>query len=305
MSLTPNRVRVLRFLRRYYYARASQVRAALFPQDKDGSVTRENMRKLLGPGYVRRHEPRLLEEGRATAPPVYVLTLRGASVLAAETGDASLLLAVEPTFRDWMSLNHFCALTTLHWTIDTAVAAQSRTVLHGPWFEHEVVCPDAAEPARRYKLYTTFPGSDVKCCPDSAFELEVGGARRGYYVEREMGSDTPARVAAKKHKGYALLCETGAFRAHLPHANDFRVLALTPNPGWRDALRREMAGKPGAHLWLFAATPELTAQAALHGPVLWTIDRGPFPLVPPPEPAAAPAAGAGAGPTPEVTCERN
>lgn len=316
--LTPRHVAILRALRRYFFMPAALIRDATAPTDKDASVTRENLRRLLPLGYVKRHEPRFLEFGKATAPPVYLPTIKGSCALAAATGDVNLILHVEPTFRDWISIHHYTALTALHMTIDAAFAAQDHVKQHALYFEHEVVQPDALEPSKRFRLNTAFPDSPIRCCPDSAFEIEVKGYRRAIYVEREMGSDTPMRVVAKKHKGYAELERTGLFRRHFPHARDFRVLALTPNAAWRDSLRaafKEREGpatrlKAGAHLWMFVAAPDLTAQSFLHEPIVHVIqEKGggiieppPLPVVPPPagytpRPAASPDIGATAGAT--------
>jgi hypothetical protein len=77
-----------------------------------------------------------------------------------------------------------------------------------------------------------------------------------------------------------------------------RVLAVCPNAGWRDALRREFIErhgeltkpKPGADLWLFVAVQDITATSFLHEPICYTLERGPLPFVP--RPAASPAGGA-------------
>lgn len=294
--LTQRQTAVLRLLRRYFYLRTAQVRDALVPHDTDGSITRGVLRKLEHAGLVRRHQPKMVEPLSNAAPPVFVLTLKGSNVLAAETGDCSLLLTVEPTFRDWMSLNHFCALSALHLVIDAAFARQERVRQTALYFEHEVVKPDAEEPAKKFRLYTSISQTPkVVCCPDSAFETELGGHRRTWYVEREMGSDTPARVAAKKSPGYAGLARTQLFQRHFPQARDFRVIAFCPNAGWRDALRREMKGKPGAEHWLFAATPDVRPDTFVGEPILFAVERGPFPLTPPLAGPSGTAPGGGSG----------
>ena len=232
-----------------------------------------------------------------TAPPIYVLTMKGSCELAAQTGDCSLILTVEPTFRDWMSLNHYCALADLHWKIDTAINAQSYVKQHGLYFEHEVICSSAKEPWKKYRLNTRV-SDKLYCCPDSAFETEVNGCRRAWMVEREMGSDTPGRVMAKKHKGHHALAAGKLYQRWFPQAADMRVLAVCPNAGWRDLLRREFIErhgeltklKPGAELWLFVDVHDVTPEKFLHEPIFYTVDRGPLPFVP--RPAASPAGGA-------------
>jgi hypothetical protein len=304
MALTARFIGILTALRRYFYLRTADIRDMVVPADADGSITRECMRNLLKLGFVRRHEPRLLEVGRMTAPPIYVLTLAGSCALATETGDCSLMLTVEPTFRDWLSLSHYLSLSRIHWTIDGAFAAQSAVTQHALYFEHEVIRPDADEPSKKYRLNTKVTDA-VSCCPDSAFETEYRGSRRAWYVEREMGSDTPGRVAGKKSKGYAALGRF--FQRHFPHATDFRVLAICPNAGWRDMLVREMVNKPAAELWLFCAIGDVTVEKFLHEPIFYKLQanpeaakpgekmavRGPLPLIPRP-PAVAPDAGGSA-----------
>jgi len=315
MTLTPRHTAILRAQRRYFFMTTAQIRDASAPADKDGSVTREHLRKLLALGFTKRHEPRFLETGKATAPPVFLPTVKGSCALAVATGDVNDILHVEPTFRDWISIHHYTALTSLHMTIDAAFAAQTHVTQHALYFEHEVVQPDALEPSKKFRLNTIVSDTPrIVCCPDSGFEVEVGGHRRAIYVEREMGSDTPQRAIAKKHKGMALLSETGLFRRHFPLAKDMRVLAICPNPSWRDALRaafKERDGvspklKAGAHLWLFVAAQYVAKEAFLHEPMAHVVsekegvvtERGPLPFVPPPTgyaPKAAPAAGVTAG----------
>jgi hypothetical protein len=289
MTLTTRDLDILRAERRYFYLRAAQIRDLIIPHDRDGSITRGRLRLLGREGYALSYPPKLIDPmNPATAAPVWVPTVKGASVLAAMTGDCSQLLTVQPGFRDWMSVNHFCALSAVHILLDRAIAAQDRVRLPSLCFEHEEVRPDAADPSVRFRLHTNV-GDGKKCCPDSAFELVVGGHRRAWYVEYETGSDNPGRVGAKKSPGYSELARKQLWTRHFPETRDFRVLCFCPNAGWRDALRREMKGKPGAELWAFIATPELRAETFLHGPLLWTVDRGPLPLVPPAPALAAPA----------------
>ena len=106
------------------------------------------------------------------------------------------------------------------------------------------------------------------CCPDSAFETEYKGVRRAWYIEREMGSDTPGRVAAKKTKGYAGL--QPLFKKHFPHASDFRVLAICPFPQWRDQLVLELK-KNRARNCGSRHCAGLTAEKFLHEPIFYKL----------------------------------
>ena len=295
MALPPRDRDILRLLRRYVYLRTNQIRDALIPHDDDGAITRGRMRKLAAAGLVRRYQPKLVDE-LGTTPPVFVLTLKGSSVLVAECNDRTQLLEVEPKFDDWMSLNHYCGLAAFHLLLDKAIADQTAVKLHHLYFEHEVIRPDQSDPAKKYRLYTVVTETPrIVCVPDSAFETEYMGYRRAWYVERETGSDTPARVASKKAKGYAGFQTTQLYRRHFPLANDFRVLALCPSPAWRDALRREMKDKPGSDAWLFASQTDVRAESILHGPIWSKLDRDGLALVPAPTPALAPAAELPAG----------
>jgi hypothetical protein len=291
MELFPKLTDVLKAQRRYFYLRTEQTRDVIsFGKDKDKSVTRGYIRSLLKDRLIARHEPRLIPAGQKTAPPIHTLTCKGSSVLAAQTGDTNDLLLAETSFRDWMSLHHFCEVASFHIALDRAIANQTYVKSHGLIFEHEVKDPREREPNKRYKLYQTFPNSPVVCVPDSAIELEVKG-RRVIFLEREMGSDTPSRVASKKAKGYHQMLETGKFTTNFPNASSFRVLAVCPNRGWASLLMHEMKDRPGAEMWLFVAEEDaLNSEKVLHGPVCrqWKktpqgmVDSGPIPLIAPP-----------------------
>lgn len=299
MSLTPRDLAILRMLRRYFYLRTNQIRDALIAHDDDGAITRSRLRKLAGAGYVRKYQPKLVDE-LGTTPPVFVLTLKGSSALVAACDDASLLLTNEPKFDDWMSLNHFCGLSSFHILLDRAFASQTDVVQQTLHFEHEVVCPEGSEPAKKYRLYTVVCESPrVVCVPDSVFETEYLGYRRAWYVERETGSETPARVAAKKAKGYAGLFGQQLYKRHCPLVQDFRVLAVCPSPAWRDALRREMGDKPGAELWLFGSQSDFRDSNVLNQPVWYKTIGPPLPLIPARVPAFSSAPDASSDVVPE------
>lgn len=286
MPLQPRFIQILRALRRYFYLRTAQIRDLVIPHDKDGAMTRDCLRQLLALGHVRRHFPQMCEDGKQTAPPIFVLTQNGSCVLAEAMGDSRLVLLSEPMFRDWMSLNHFCAVSQVLMMIDAAMGAQSLATLHSLYLEHEIIDPAATDNSRKFRLHETVSNDPtIFCCPDAAFETEYKGYRRAWYIEKEMGSDTASRVAAKKHKGYALLSSQGFFRRHFPAARDMRVLAYCPNKSWMDLLRREMRGKPGADVWLFCSTPAVSIETFLHGSVFHTVEKGPLALVPAPAPA--------------------
>lgn len=319
MTPTPRQITVLRSLRYFWYQMAAQLRDRIAEAenrvdwDRDTSITRELLRKLLALGYVRRHAPHVPGNARIQGPPVYVLTIRGSCALATATGEPRHILQCEPTFRDYMSLYHFCSLATLHATICRAVAAQTYVKQTMFCFEHEIINPSAENPSERYRLHTSFAANNIKCCPDSLIELEVRDYRRAIYFEYSTGGDgSPAREIAMKHKGYAQLNETKSYRRHCPHARDMRVIAVCPYAGYRDEMRKafkqkkDSTGKllPGADLWLFVLADDVTESRFLHAPIFYTHDGGPFSLVP--APAQAPgtcsgAGGPGGGPTGDAT----
>jgi hypothetical protein len=297
MALTPKQLTALRLLRRYFYLRTAHfkgefIRLGLLRKDDDSAVTRGVLgqleRKL---GFIRRHEPKMVNENGHPAP-IFVLTVKGAAALAQELNDCSMLLTVEPNFRDWMSLNHYCALSSLHLTIDQAVAAQDYVKLHALYFEHEVINPAAAG-GQKYRLHTTVSTNPtVYCCADSAMEVEVKGYRRALVIEYETGADgNPARVAAKKAKGHHGLATKQLFTRFFPGARDMRVLCFCPYESWMHHLRRELKERPGAEYWLFCDTRSVKPETFLHGEIFFDVSRGPFPLIAPPSPGPGPREG--------------
>lgn len=300
MHLTPRALQVLRFLRRFKFVDRALVQRCFFPKDRDGSVTREFLRKLVAAGFARKLRAEVADPLTTSTAPVYVPTESGCCVLATHAGDMGLLLDCAPNTRAWVNLRHWVCLSALVVTLEEALAAQSYVSCPRVLFEHDVVNPEAIDPQDRFKLYTEISkgGTDAErrlvCVPDAALELRVGSFGRAYYVEVERGLDTPSRVAASKTPGYQGLFESRLFQRHFPSVTDFRVLAVCPSAGWRDALRREVAKrKKGAERWLFASRQDLTARAFLHEPVVFGCEGEGRPLVKPPpaSPPAAPAPG--------------
>lgn len=294
MALTPKQRATLLRLRRSFYCRTAQIRKelirlGLLKKDDDGAHTRGIIRSLEKLGYVRRYNPKLIGDG-GTVAPIFVLTILGSAALAQDLNDCSMLLTVEPNFKDWMSLDHHCAVGELHVTTDRAFERQDYVKLRALYFEHEVIKPDAEDPSKKFRLYTVVTESPrIPCCPDSAMEIEVKGWRRCLLTEYETGADgSPARVAAKKHKGHFGMASKQLYKRFFPEARDSRVLAFCPYESWMNHLRSEMKGKPGAEFWLFCDTRKVTPETFLHGDIFYSVDKGPFALVPPPVPASPP-----------------
>ncbi len=282
MDLPVKRVEILKLLWRYVILRAAQIRDRLLPNDKTAANTRAHLRVLVAAELVRKYQPKIVDPlSNGNAPPIYTLTCKGASILAAITGDSKYILKAEVSLGNWMSINHWASLSSLAMILDDAFAETDLLVsMH---FEHEVVDPDKNEPWERYLLYTKI-SEKLFFCPDMAFETNFRAYRRAWFVEYETGSDAPARVVAKKHKGVAGL--GNLFREAFPNAKDFKVIAFCPAPSWRDSLRKEFKNKPGAEHWLFCSTSDLKKETFLFEPIMYSAEKshssgekGPFSLL--------------------------
>ncbi len=292
MNATDRDINVLELLLMCGFLVTSQIRAQLFPNDRDGSVCRDRLRKLEAAGYIIRRRAEVANPLTSNTMPVWIITERGICLLALRRNDASYLNQKPPCTRSWQNFTHYVCVADLMLTLRAAVAAQARVQLGPVYFEHTIVNAEADEPSKRYKLYQLQEEpKKIVCAPDAAFEIVVGKHRRAYYLELERGTDTPARVAAKKSPGYAMLRDTRKWRLHYPEAPDFRVIVVSPTPAWRDSLRKAMKDKSGADLWMFAAGSELTTESFLHGEVFTTVANGPRPLV---RPEGAPQRGGAA-----------
>lgn len=274
MQLTPRALQILRLIRRFKFVDRALVQRCYFPRDKDGSVTREFLRKLVNAGYARRLRAEVADPHTTSTAPVYVPTETGCSMLAQGLDNPDLFLDALPNTRAWTSLRHWVCLSDLLVTIEQALATQSVVCCPRMILEHDVANAEATEPRERFRLYTEVRPAAVGtrrlvCVPDAAFELTVGSVRRAYYVELERCLDSANRVAASKCGGYQGLFESRLFQRHFPGVQDFRVLAVCDGRHWRDRLRAAVAKKPGAERWLFATRQDLTGTAFLHAPVLF------------------------------------
>ncbi len=280
MNITPRAIAILRVLRRYKFLTTAQIRRWCVPNDKDGSITREVLRKLQDAGLARRFRAEVTNPMMTSSTPVWTPTEAGCCLLATKTGDASLILDSLPNTHNWTQFAHFVAVSELVYTIDRAFAAQSYAMLGDVYFEHDVIS-DSKEPEKRFRLYTVVSQSDSKrtvCVPDFAFEVCVNEYRRAYFGELERGTDTPKRVAAKKAPGYAGM--NSYFQKIFPNAQDWRVLFIWPNAGMRDAARRAVDPEK-SEMWLFATLPDIS-KTFIHEPVIYAALEGPRPFIKPP-----------------------
>ncbi len=287
MNITPRVVTILRDLRKYKFLTTSQIRRWCIPNDKDGSITREVLRKMLTAGLARRFRAEVTNPYITPSSPVWTPTETGCCSLAIRTGDASLILDAVPGTNNWTQFAHYVAVSELMHTIDKAFAAQTYAALGAVYFEHDQIS-NAKEPEKKFRLYTVVGQSGSKrtvCVPDFAFEVIVNQFRRVYLCELERGTDTPRRSSAKKTPGYAGM--NNHFRAIFPEAQDWRVLFIWPNAGMRDAARRAV-DPAKTDTWLFAALPDIT-ETFLHEPVIYSAQEGPKPFIKPPStPATTP-----------------
>lgn len=287
MTLTSRMEEFLRKLRRYKFLETRQIRRWCVPNDKDGSITRQVLRKLEDAGLARRFRAEVTNPLTTSSAPVWTPTEAGCCLLATKTGDASLILDIMPNTNNWTQFRHYVEVSEVVHAIDMAFLAQSYATLGAVYFEHDVIS-NAKEPEQRFRLYTIVNQNESKrtvCVPDFAFEVIVNQYRRVYYGELERGSDTPKRVWAKKAPGYSGM--KNYFRKHFPNAQDWRVLFIWPNASMREAARKAVDPEKSG-MWLFAAFPDITSDF-LNQPVIYTAQEGPKPCIKQPTPAGTPA----------------
>lgn len=280
--ITDRDVDTLELLLTYGYLMSSQVRARLYPTDKDGSLTRTRLRGLAAQGFVEKLRAEVAVLTSSTAP-AYRITERGVAHLALRRDDPKFLAMLSPTNGHWQNNFHYVCVSGLMMTVADAVTRQERVKMSGMCFEHTLLNPDEELPEKKFKLYQLIRETPKKCvcAPDAGFQFEVDDVKMGFFVELERGTDTPLRVSAKKVPGYAGMAETGKWERIFPEAQGFRVLVVAPAPGWRDALRKAVRGKPQAELWRFAAQADLTPETFLHSDVWFDVEGGARPLIRP------------------------
>lgn len=288
MNPTPRVLEILRAQRRYKFLTTAQQRRWCIPNDKDGSITREVLRKMEAAGLTKRFKAEVHNPITTSSVPVWVPTEAGCALLASKTGDPSLLLDALPNTNAWTQFAHFVAVSELVHTIEVAFRGQNYARMGDLYFEHDVIGAHK-EPEKRFRLYTLVGQESMKrtvCIPDAAFEVIVGKYRRAIFVELERGTDTPKRVAAKKTPGYFGMHHH--FQKHFPQAQDWRVLFVWPNAGMRDAARRAVDPLK-TDTWLFAALPDIT-ESFLHESVIYAAQGEAKPFIKSPTPAATPPA---------------
>ena len=275
MTITERILAILLTLWRYKFVTTAQIRRWCVPTDKDGSVTREVLRKMLAAGLAKRFKAEVHNPLVTSSVPIWNPTEAGCCLLATKTGNPEFIVDSMPNTNGWTMFAHYAEVSELIHAIVTSFARQTYAKIGALYFEHDVIS-DAKEPENRFRLYTVIRQDKEKrivCVPDAAFEVTVAGYRRAYYIELERGTDTPKRVSAKKSPGYGGM--QNHFRKHFPQAQDWRVLFVWPNAGLRDAARKAAST---AEMWLFAAFPDITDDF-IHTPVIYTAQDGPRPFI--------------------------
>lgn len=283
MDWTDRLEKLLRMARRYKFVNRAIVQAKLFPEDKDGSVARDFLRKAVREKLLRRIDP--TNEFLVLNAPVYVPTEQGCCLLATRAEDMSLLLDRPPNTRNPQDFPHHLAVTRLLLLIDRAFSAQSYATCVALATEHDLL--------GEVPLFTEIGcKKKVVCAPDFALLMQIGPYRRYYGFESETGADAPTRAMNRKAPGWAGLAETGKFRLAFPAAQDMRAVFVCPNPAWRESMRKAALKLPGRENWLFAARGEITEQTLLHGEIFHPAEGNPRALA---GPATAPQGEPGRG----------
>ena len=288
MPVTEHDVQLLAALARYYVLTREQLQRICFPGHASGRTTRKRLSKLQKAGFVRKHRIPVAFPGTCNAAPVYYLTKQAAELLASWFDDESLL-AANTRHPRCDRLNHWIAVNETRMVIEQAVTRQDNVTLDGWINEWETVDKDAAEPNRftlRSQLSTDPP---LSCSPDAAFLLSLGGHRKVYYLEQDLGTSSPKQNAARKTKGYAALAERQGHRRHFPETtfDTFGVLCITTTSYRCEQTAKYVAKRPRPDLWLFIDQRELTAESFLHSSITLNhkLERAPLVKLPAAEPA--------------------
>ena len=311
MQITQRVLDILKLARRYKFLNRKIIQSALFPQDNDGSVTRDVLRKMIHAGLLRRISN--TNEHVINTAPVYIPTESGCCTLTAQTGEMHWILDCPPNSRSIQKFSHYLCVTRLTMIIDEALNQQTSVEMPQLYFEHDLLGDDN-DPEARYRLYTVVGknnrGHNIISNSDFACLIRVGQYARAYHWEYETGADgSPTRVINKKTPGVVGLSQSKKYQQHFPTAQDMRCVAVCPNTPWRESMRnavRSLKNPEAEQLWLFVTKEDITVESFLHQPIFYTASEGPKPFVKPtpltspveePQGGAAEAGGTIAGST--------
>lgn len=271
MTVTDRDLKILELLTLFYVLSPAQVRRLVFPNDKEGRITRRRINFLLANDLINKTRQRVFNPMRTDGTPVLYPSKAGCTLLAMRKGDVRYLQA-NTTAPAMQNIVHWLTLSELHATILDSFARQDRVTMPAWINEFDVVNKDEVDPAKKYELYTVISQTPKKVCvPDAAYVMSDGRFQMANYIELECGTSSPQKAAAEKTPGYAGLDREKLHKRHFPGALDtFRVLMFAPTPNWRDALRKAFALKEGATLWRFASMTEVNAESYLTKPIFYT-----------------------------------
>ncbi len=267
--LTDRDIKILFDVDRYHVLNRPQIQRLHFPDDSTGRATRRRLAELVSSQLLNRQNLLYCHPQAGAPSAVFHPSKKGCELLADHFDDPRFLLTPTDGLLPHL-LPHWIALSDTHIILDQAIGRQDQVQLDGWINEYDVVNKDEQAPEKRYRLYTMIrPNPKLACAPDAAFSLSARGQSRVYYVEQDRATSGVNQIASAKTQGYAAMFEQKLHRRHFPAAtlDAFRVLLITPSAKRRDNLRRAISGKPGANLWWFAATDELSAESFLESAV--------------------------------------
>src|SRR5439155_25015060 len=97
--------------------------------------------------------------------------------------------------------------------------------------------------------------------PDAAFLLSVVGQSKVFYLDQDRATSGVHQIASSKTAGYSVMAERKLHHRHFSATlDDFTVLMIAPSERRRDAPRKALAGKAGAHLWRFTTTRDFVPE---------------------------------------------
>jgi len=280
--LSEKQIRILMLLAEHFTLTAAQIKRLIFKpdQDRDGRQTRRFLTDLYVNKLICKTHSEVVNPLHGLTCPVYYPARLGCEALAMQTGDHRWLRTPTQT-PNWQNLAHWVELANLRITVQAALTLQSVATMTA-WYNEFDIVGDSDDPQDRYRLYTvvaTVP-KKIPCIPDAAFELEIAGYRKAFYIELERGTNPIAKAAAEKTPGYAGLDQQKLHRRHFPQSmENFTILMVAPNARWRDALRVAISKKQAPQLWKLAALNDLKPETFLSAPVWYPCVGPPVPLV--------------------------
>ncbi|HUY89226.1 MAG TPA: replication-relaxation family protein [Pirellulales bacterium] len=257
---------------RYRFLDRKQVQRLHFPEDATGRACRRRMHELVAAGYVDRLSLLYAHPIAGSPAAVFQLSRKGYQYLADHHDDERLRVVPTESVLPHL-LQHWLALSETHIMLDKAISLQSAVTLNGWVNEYDIVNKSEQSPEKRYCLYTLIRENPrLVCAPDAGFLLSAGEHSRVYYVEQDRATSGVQQLASGKTKGYAAMFENGLHKRHFSDATlpAFRVLLITTSKKRRDNIRAAIKTKPGANLWWFASTDDLSPETFLTAPV-WSV----------------------------------